>query len=129
VIERHNDQILFSRQWKKISCPPFDPQTKAQEKPLGVWSEQIYQCLQRLTSPATLSAKQILPNPENLLAKVVYQKQHHLMPHVVTFVHNLVTLELHVRRDPHYFILNSILQQVATHLLTFVNQRMSPMCL
>jgi hypothetical protein len=83
VIEWHNDQTLFSRQWKQISCPPFDPQTKAEEKPLGEWSERIYQRLHRSTSPATLSAKQILPNPENLPAEVVYQKQHHLMPHVV----------------------------------------------
>jgi hypothetical protein len=50
---------------------------------LGVWSERIYQYLQRPTSPATLSAKQILPNTKNLPAEVVYQKQHHLMPHVV----------------------------------------------
>jgi hypothetical protein len=29
-----------------------------------VWSMQIFQCLQRLTSPAILLAKQILQNPE-----------------------------------------------------------------
>jgi hypothetical protein len=61
----------------------FDPQTKAEEKPLGVWSERIYQCLQRPTSPATLSAKQIMPNPGILPAKVVYQKQYHLMSDIV----------------------------------------------
>jgi hypothetical protein len=38
---------------------------------------------QRPTSPATLSAKQNLQNPENLPAEVVFQKQHHSMPYVV----------------------------------------------
>jgi hypothetical protein len=43
----------------------------------------IYQCLQRPTSPATISAKQILPNLENLQAELFFQKKHHSMPHVV----------------------------------------------
>jgi hypothetical protein len=58
----------------------------------------MYQCLQRRTSPATPSAKQILPNPEDLPVEVFYQKQHHLMPHAVP-VHKLITLEPYVRRD------------------------------
>jgi hypothetical protein len=67
------------------NCPPFDPQTKAKEKPSGVWNELIYQCRQRPTSPATLTAEQILPIPENIPSEVVYLKQHHhLMPHVVS---------------------------------------------
>jgi hypothetical protein len=83
VIGRYNDQKLSSTQRKQISCPPFDPQTKVEEKPSGVWSECIYQCPQRPTFPATLSTKQILPNHENLPAEVVFQKQHHSMPHVM----------------------------------------------
>jgi hypothetical protein len=39
-------------------------------KPSGIWNEQIYQCVQRSTLPATLSAKKILANPENLPAEV-----------------------------------------------------------
>jgi hypothetical protein len=103
VIGRHNDQTLFSRQWKQISRPPFNPQTKAEEKPSVVWSEWIYNCLQRPTSPATLSAKQILPNPENLPAEVVHQYQHHFMPHVVP-------VWSRYPRALHYLNLNSILQ-------------------
>jgi hypothetical protein len=38
VIGRHNDQTLLSIQWKQISCPSFDPQTKAKEK---IEDEQI----------------------------------------------------------------------------------------
>jgi hypothetical protein len=53
VIGRYNDQTLFSTQWKQISCPPLDRQTEKEEKPTGVWSERIYQCPQRPTSPAT----------------------------------------------------------------------------
>jgi hypothetical protein len=63
--------------------PPFDPQTKVEEKPSEVWIEQIYQCPQRSASPVSLSAKQILSNPKNLLAELVFQKQHHSMPHVM----------------------------------------------
>jgi hypothetical protein len=44
VIEWHNGQTLFSSQRKQISCLFFDPQTRVKEKPLGVWSERIYQC-------------------------------------------------------------------------------------
>jgi hypothetical protein len=36
-----------------------------------------------MTFLATLSAKKILSNPENLPEEVVYQKQHHSMPHIV----------------------------------------------
>jgi hypothetical protein len=61
----------------------FDRQTKVEEKPTGVCSERIYQCPQCLTSPAPLSAKQTLPNPENISAEEVFQKQHYSMPHVV----------------------------------------------
>jgi hypothetical protein len=68
---------------KQISCPPFDPQTKVEDKPSGVLTGQIYQCLLRLTPPAILFAKQILPNPGNRPAEMVYQKQHHSMPHDV----------------------------------------------
>jgi hypothetical protein len=82
VIGRYNDQTFFSTKWKQFSCLPFDLQTKVKEKPLGVWGERIYQYLQRPTSLATLSAKQILPHPENLPAEVGFQKQHHSMPHV-----------------------------------------------
>jgi hypothetical protein len=80
---RYNDQTLFSTQWKQISCPPLDRQTKVEEKPSGVWSERIYQCPQRPTSPATLLVKQISPNPENPSMELAYQKQNQLMPHFV----------------------------------------------
>jgi hypothetical protein len=59
---------------EKNSCPPFDPQTKVEEKPSEAWSEQIYHGLQCPTSSATLLAKQILPNLVNLPAKVVYNR-------------------------------------------------------
>jgi hypothetical protein len=76
--------IHYSRHsGNKFPVLPFDRQTKVEEKPSGVCSERIYQCLQCPTSPTTLSAKQILPNPENLSAEEVLQKQHYLMPHVL----------------------------------------------
>jgi hypothetical protein len=77
VTGRHNDRTVFSKQWIQIVCPLFYPQTKVEEKLLGAWNGRIYQRLQRLTSPAIHFAKQILPNPENRPAKVVYQKHHH----------------------------------------------------
>jgi hypothetical protein len=40
VIEWHNDQTLFSIQWKQISFPL----TKVEDKLSGVWSERVYQC-------------------------------------------------------------------------------------
>jgi hypothetical protein len=60
------------------------------------------QCLQRYTSLAILLAKQILPkwsvkNNNTMQCRMTY-----------SFVLQLITLELHVRRDPHYFNLNSI---------------------
>jgi hypothetical protein len=66
----------------ETNFPLIKPQTKAEEKPAGVWSEQIYQYLHRTTFLATLLAKKILSNPENLPNEVVYQKQHNSM-HVV----------------------------------------------
>jgi hypothetical protein len=59
------------------------PSNQGRRETSGVWSEQIYQCPQRPTSPATLSVKQISPNPKNPSAEVAYQNQRHLMPHVV----------------------------------------------
>jgi hypothetical protein len=80
VIERHNDQTLFSTQWKQIFCPPFDPQNKVEEIPSGVWSEQMYQCLLLSTFPAIFLAKQILLHPRNQPVEAVYQKQYHSSP-------------------------------------------------
>jgi hypothetical protein len=83
VIERHNDNTLFSIYRKQISCSPFDPQTKVEDKPSVIWSERINLCLQRPISPAIFLAKQIWPDPGNRPARVVYQKQHNSMLHSV----------------------------------------------
>jgi G3E family GTPase len=82
----------------------LDSQTTIQEKPSRIWSGQTYQYLQRHTSPAIFLVKQILPNPEDWAAKMVFQKQHHLMSINYSPTWNKIYIsvtqrKIHIQRD------------------------------
>jgi hypothetical protein len=76
----YNDQTLFSTQWKQVSCPPFDPQIKVEEKLSGIWSV----CSVPLPLPLSQQNRscQLLITYQR---KWSFKNGHHSMPHVVPF--------------------------------------------
>jgi hypothetical protein len=72
--------VWFSRQMKQIFCPPFDPQTKAEETPGSIeWATQpVPTNLQRPTFSKTDLAK-----PWKCTGGSDLSKQYHLMPHIM----------------------------------------------